>query len=476
MTLGLALLAVMLVLRGASRNRHLRGRLSASAAAAATYAIVAATIDYGAMRPGMLDELRILQPLLLAFAIINALVALLINPWRVDRIPDRFPTILQDTIVIVLFALAATLLLQDRIFAATAAGAVVIGLALQDTLGNLFAGLAIQIEKPFNVGHWVRVADIDGVVSEITWRATKIRTKNGNFVVVPNSKLSADIIINYSEPTLDTRVEVDVGVAYDAPPTRVKRVILDAVRDEPLISRSQPPEVLIVDFAGSSIIYRLRVWCEEFLDTDERLQDRIRTAIYYAFRRENIEIPYPIQIEYSREEAPPSTGLGTRAQAILADVAIFSSLSAGERQQLAQAAREVTFGASEIVVRQGDAGQSMFVVVSGEARVTVDSAENEVARIGAGGFFGEMSLLTGAPRNATVRAIVDSQLVEITVDAFKRFVMANPLALEQVGAAVAKRRAELEEHRSMGPAAAAEPAGTLMSRIRRFLGLADSRV
>ena len=95
------------------------------------------------------------------------------------------------------------MILQERIFATTAVGAVVIGFALQDTLGNLFAGLAIQIEKPFRVGHWVRVADTDGQVSEITWRATKVRTKAGNFVIVPNSTLSNDTIINYSEPTAE---------------------------------------------------------------------------------------------------------------------------------------------------------------------------------------------------------------------------------------------------------------------------------
>ncbi len=142
----------------------------------------------------------VLQPLF-ALALINAVVALAINPWRSDRVPDRFPKIVQDTIVIVLFGVAATLILQEKILATTAVGAVVLGFALQDTLGNLFAGLAIQIEKPFRVGHWVNLAGKDGLVSEITWRATKIRTRAGNFVVVPNSTLSRETITNYSEPS-----------------------------------------------------------------------------------------------------------------------------------------------------------------------------------------------------------------------------------------------------------------------------------
>ena len=145
--------------------------------------------------------------------------------WRSIRggpigLPDRFPTIVQDFIVIGLFAVAMTVILQDRIVATTAVGAVVIGFALQDTLGNLFAGLAIQIEKPFRVGHWVNVAGKDGMVSEITWRATKIRTKAGNFVIVPNSALARDTITNYSEPVPETLIDLDIGASYDTPPTR----------------------------------------------------------------------------------------------------------------------------------------------------------------------------------------------------------------------------------------------------------------
>ena len=115
--------------------------------------------------------------------------------------------------------------MPDRIVATTAVGAVVIGFALQDTLGNLFAGLAIQIEKPFRVGHWVTIGGVDGIVSEVTWRATKIRTKAGNFVVVPNSAVGKETITNYSEPTRETRVEVEVGASYDTPPNEVKAVI-----------------------------------------------------------------------------------------------------------------------------------------------------------------------------------------------------------------------------------------------------------
>ena len=235
MILGLALLLATLALRLASANRHTRGRLTVSAFALAAYALILWATRALALSADLREALTPLVPLLLAFGVINGAVALLVNPWRVDRLPERFPNIVQDTIVIVLFAIVATVILQEKIFATTAVGAVVIGFALQDTLGNLFAGLAIQIEKPFKVGHWVRVADTDGQVSEITWRATKLRTKAGNFIIVPNSTLSKDIITNYSEPALETRIEVQVGASYDVAPNIVKTTIVEAIRDEPMV-------------------------------------------------------------------------------------------------------------------------------------------------------------------------------------------------------------------------------------------------
>ena len=176
---------------------------------------------------------------------------------------------------------------------------------------NLFAGLAIQIEKPFRVGHWVTIGGQNGLVSEITWRATKIRTKAGNFVIVPNSVLARDTITNYSEPTLETRVEVEVGAGYETPPNEVKAAIRDAIRDESLIVRAREPEILLADFGASAIVYRVRVWTTDFA-ADERIRDRIRSQIYYAFRRLGINIPYPIQVQIEQEPAPRRDGRRVR--------------------------------------------------------------------------------------------------------------------------------------------------------------------
>ena len=466
-TVGLVLLIVALALRGAIRSRHVRGRLFTSGIAFALYALAAAVHDYGGASDAFRSQIMGGAQLLLCFGVVNAVVALALNPWRLDGPSERFPTIVQDSVVIALVALIAAIVLQERVWTATAAGAVVIGFALQDTLGNLFAGLAIQIEKPFRVGHWVSVAGSEGLVTEITWRATKIRTRAGNFVVVPNSSLSKDTITNFSEPTFHTRVVIDVGVSYDAAPNDVKAVIIDAIRDEPLLSRDREPEVLMADFAASSILYRVHVWTTD-PGADERIHDRVRSAVYYAFRRHRIEIPYPIQIEMSREEAVPAAD-PAGADRVLAAVPVFAALPADQRAVLARNVRSAVYAAGERIVRQGEPGASMFVVTRGEAVVVIEPGGQEVARHGPGGFFGEMSLLTGDPRSASVKAVTDLELLEITVDGFRQFVLANPSALEMVATAVSTRAAELAAKRTSGPAAAAEPPQTFLTRVRRFL-------
>lgn len=280
--LGLALLLASLGIRRATINRHIGARLLFSASLFAAYTLAAAGIVWLRLPDETRQTLQAINPLLLVFASVNFVVALSINPWRVDRVPERFPNIVQDALVIALFGLVATLILRDRMMATTAVGAVVIGLALQDTLGNLFAGLAIQVEKPFRVGDWVTIGGQDGLVSEITWRATKVRTKAGNFVVVPNSVLAKDTITNYCEPNRTLRLQVEVGASYDVPPNVVKSVIRTALEHVPEISHERAPEALLAEFGDFAIVYRVRFWISDFED-DERAKDLVRSRIYYAF-------------------------------------------------------------------------------------------------------------------------------------------------------------------------------------------------
>ena len=409
--------------------------------------------------------------LVFALGLIHFLVLVLVNPLREDRVPERFPTIVQDVIVFALFMLIATLVMDEKFLTTSAVGAVVAGLALQDTLGNLVSGLAIQVEKPFQLGHWIGMGEWEGEVVEITWRAVKVRTRHGNQVIIPNSELAKSALINYSEPAAPTRIHVDVGTSYDDPPNRVKAAILEVLDHDSLVLNAPAPTVHLMEFAGSSINYRAHFWIERY-PMEEIVRDRVRSAIYYMLKRRGISIPYPIQVEYSAELPPPGPDAASqrRAAAILAGTDLFGLLAESERDMLVAASDLLGYGRGEAIVRQGDEGRSAYVICLGRVRVSLDPGDAELAVLEPGAYFGEMSLLTGEPRTATVRALEDCEVMEVTDEQFRRFVMQRPSMVDRIGAVVAERRAGIARARtSAAHAPADETTQSFIQRVRRFL-------
>jgi small-conductance mechanosensitive channel len=411
------------------------------------------------------------ERLLLAFAAINAVVSLLFNPWFQDRVFDRSPAIVQDALVVVIFGGAAVFLLKDSTFlTASAIAAAALGFALQDTLANAFAGLAIQVEKPFRVGHWVSVASYEGSVAEVTWRATKIRTKAGNLVVIPNNTIAKEAINNYSEPALPTLASVEVGADYGVAPNEVRDAIVTAARQASRVLQSPPPEALLHNFGDSAIIYHARFWIADFAQL-EYAQDEVRRAIYYEFRRRNIEIPWPITVEYKGEKAvPDSVERHERFCRTIAAAPAFAGLPDDCHHALASAAQERMYGDGEVIVREGDQGGTMFFVQRGRVAITVGPDHRQVAVTESGGYFGEMSLLTGEPRSATVRAVGDSTVLAVSGEVFGAYVRSHPEVIELLAAGAVRRRTELDASRAQ--TSAPVDAGTLVQRIRRFFRIA----
>jgi small-conductance mechanosensitive channel len=461
----------MLGMMSLTVNRLVRRKLRLSVSLVLAYIAIDVALALYGFSDTTAGQLVAFAKVALAAAVINALVFLLINPLRVDRVPERFPIILQDAIVIVLVLMASTFLSQQLV-TTSAVSAVVIGFALQDTLGNAFAGLAIQSEKPFLVGQWVRVGDHEGRVAEVTWRATKLRTKQGNFVIVPNNIVAKEPIVNYSEPAAPLRLEVTVGASYLVPPNQVKAAIMGALRHSPRVLAAPPPDVVLLSFDDSAITYKARFWVDDY-EVDEAARDEVRTAIFYSFQRHNIEIPWPIQVQYEKPWQEPDVSQKVEEEErLLASVDLFAALPPEMRHQVALAAPMAVYGSGETIVRQGEEGQSMFVVASGSVSVVLEPAREEVARIQRGGYFGEMSLLTGEPRSATVLAVGDVVVVEIGADLFRRLAAVHPEAIEKIGMAAMVRRAGLEQMKTATAGAVTIETATLMTRMKKFLRLA----
>jgi small-conductance mechanosensitive channel/CRP-like cAMP-binding protein len=469
------LLVLTVLLRAASRNRLVRRKLVLTLVLLLAFLGIIAALSLYPFGPALAAQIWAVNQLVMALAVINLIVVAAINPLREDRVPERFPTIVQDTIIIGAFMLVGTMVMGEKFMTTSAVGAVVVGFALQDTLGNMFAGLAIQVEKPFRVGHWVTVGSHEGLVTEVTWRATKMRTKSGNQVILPNSFLSKEAIVNYSEPAAPTRLEVLVGVSYDVPPEQVKAALFEAVANAPLVSAQPTPDVLLDEFAASSVNYRVRFWITDFA-RDSAARDQVRTAIYYSLKRHRFEIPFPQQVEYVREERHERPGDRLeRLDAGLRGVELFAPLSDEQRSALSARASERLYASNDAIVREGDAGRSMFVVLAGTAAVTT-SAGAQVATYAAGHYFGEMALLTGQPRSATVTARSECLVLELTADALREVALANPDVLRGISDVVAARRADLDrQHAESAKARLAqrETSRSLLSRIQAFLGLPD---
>lgn len=460
--------AVALAISSFTANRLVKRKLRLSIYFLLAYVGLHAVLD---LRPVLAAraELVSIERLLLTAALINLFVVTLLNPLRADRVPLRFPSIVQDAIVIGVLFVVATFAMGDEFLITSAASAVVVGFALQDTLGNAFAGLAIQSEKPFNIGHWISVGEHHGRVAEVTWRATKMRTKTGNFVILPNSEVAKAAITNYSEPAAPARLFIDVGVSYDAPPNTVKAVVKEALANCPLVLEKPAPDAMMQDFAASSIVYRVRFWTED-AELDEEAMDQVRSSIYYTFKRKGIDIPYPIQIEMSKDlpVVDDEKDAAEREQ-LLAGIDLFASLDDTQRATIAAETRILDFGDGEPIVHEGDPGRTMYLVVSGAVDVKLASTRTTVATIRQGGYFGEMSLLTGDPRTASVVARGDVRVLEIDVEVFRRLSEASPQIIEQIGIASATRRAELAAARdSARSSAVIEAPATLLARMRKF--------
>jgi small-conductance mechanosensitive channel len=472
--MGVAALAATLLIVSVTLNRLIQRKLKLSLYLFAGYTLFNLIV---ALRPGLIPgvdtgDIAALERLVFAAAAINLFVHILINPLRADRVPDAFPSIVQDAIVIGLLVLVATFVFQDKLLTTSAVGAVVVGFALQDTLGNAFAGLGIQSEKPFRVGHWIRVGDFEGRVAEVTWRATKLRTKAGNFVVLPNNIIAKEAITNYSEPQVPTRLEVEVGASYLSTPADVKAATLEAMGHVPRVLKSPAPDALLHSFDGSAITYRARFWVADY-ELDDEIKDEVRSAIFYAYGRRGIEIPWPIEVGYSREWPEPDAATKQRdRERVLAGVDLFSRLNDEQRQQIAAASTMRLYGNGEAIVRQDAPGQSMFIVCSGRVAVVLEPGNREVAAIEKGGYFGEMSLLTGDPRSASVVARGDTVVLELDADVFRALGAADPQAIEQIGIAAMTRRAELTQIRDAAQSTVAvDVPATFLGRMKKFLRL-----
>jgi hypothetical protein len=173
-----------------------------------------------------------------------------------------------------------------------------------------------------------------------------------------------------------------VGASYLVPPNKVKAALMEALRRSSRVLPAPAPDVLLVAFGDSAINYRVRFWIDDY-SADEVSRDEVRTAIYYVFQRHEIEIPWPIQVQYERQEvAPDAPARIAEGERLLAGVDIFATLPPELLHQVALAAPMAVYGNGETIVRQGEPGQSMFILLSGTVSVVLEPMTSGAGRTG----------------------------------------------------------------------------------------------
>ncbi len=327
----------------------------------------------------------------------------------------------------------------------------VLGLALQDILSSILAGVVLNIEKPFNIGDWVQIAGKQGEVAGISWRATRIRTLENNFVIIPNNSISRAEIINFKQPSSVVGQFLYIGTSYNDPPNKVKRAVEDVAFQVPGILKNPAPRLRTKEYSDFYIKYDCKYYIRDFRHHQE-IADDFTTRLWYKFKREGIEIPFPIRTVRSMEAAEKRATSQTesahrRIKGYLRSLPFFASLSDDEIERLTKNTPLYYFGVSEDIIIQGDEGSSMFIIISGKVKIIVKDkiGETVITELGEGEAFGEMSLLTGEKRSATVRCIEDSEIVEITKASFKDILSNNPSLAEQLSEKISVRAQEIKE-------------------------------
>jgi small-conductance mechanosensitive channel len=423
--------------------------------------------------------LHVLWMLAFAFGLVRTVVSAGLKVVRM-RSPVGTPKILRDVIDSTLYALAALVILKTQlnldltgVVATSAVLSVVLGLALQDTLGNLFAGLSLQLERPFQVGDFVTIGSHTGRVVQIAWRATRIENFRKEVITLPNALVAKEAVKNFSANPGGVAVDIYVGLSYDAPPNQVKAAVQDVLSEVPHVLREPRPQVRTWAFDESGVRYQLRYWVTSLQFADSVMEE-IYTHLWYRLRREGIEVPLPQRVVHTRPQAPAVAELDEgHAAAVLRGVDLFATLGEPELQRLQRECVARRFGLGEHVIDEGEKGHTFYVVARGQVSVRLGRELREVARLERGGYFGEMSLLTGEPRTATVVAESDAVLLELDRPLFARLFAEQPDFARQLSALLAQRRAQLRAAAAQGspPVDPAPEASRIFGRLKNIFGL-----
>ncbi len=420
-----------------------------------TVAFYAAVAFYG-VHAGWRSHLGAAVALLSTGVIIALIDRYVWDAYFEGRRETLIPHFLRQVVALAVFFIALLLVLSlgyhaerelKGVVATSGVAAIILAIAAQNLLGGIIAGASLQISRPYKVGDWLHLGDNFAEVMEINWRSTRFRTNDGIYLDIPNNEIVRQTIVNLHYPTSAHAMRIRVGAEYSVPPNRVKDALFRATAHAAGVLPDPPAKIFVIDYAESAVVYEIKFWLNDHADYND-ICDAIRTNIWYEFKGQRITIPFPIRtLRLERKHVGPPVHEGhAEARAILRGEPLFQCLPEGRVEGLLKQSQLNHFGRGERIIEEGAQGDSMFVLLRGTAHVSVskDGASIRVGTLRSGDCFGEMSLLTGERRTATIRADADCYVMEIGKPLMAEILRDLPECLDQLSELLAKRKLETE--------------------------------
>jgi len=376
------------------------------------------------------------------------------------------PRIAEDIFVIIAYIVWGLVRLRvagldlGSIVATSAMITAVVAFAMQDTLGNILGGLALQMDNSIQIGDWIKVDDITGRVVDIRWRSTLVETRNWETVVFPNSQLMKNkflVLGRRSDQPVQWRRWIWFGVDLGVMPSKVVSAVEDTILEAEIsnVAKLPAPSCVLMEIDKGYAYFALRYWLTNLAE-DDPTDGAVRMHVYTALKRANIKLAVAEQsVHFTKESEKHEEAVHQRELArrfkTLKRVELFSQMSDEELHNLAKRLKYKPFAKGSVITRQGTPSQHwLFIIINGEAEVSLEGTHGEkhvLNVLSTGDFFGEMSLMTGAPRVASVTARTDLECYRLDKEAFEEFMMARPSIAEEVAQVLVERRAQLDAAR-----------------------------
>lgn len=447
--------------------------------------LVASATSAGVGASSVARSLHALAILIFGMLLIRQ-VGLVCFRLLVPRLGMQPPRILEEIVILVAYGgwilvrLASAGLDLGSLVASTAVVTAILAFAMQDTLGNILSGLALQLDHSINIGDWIELEDISGEVTQVQWRHTAVRTLFGEMILIPNSQLMKARVMLTGGGSVPRRLRtVFFYCDFDIRPADVMHAVENALlhAEVRMIAATPAPVCLVIDFSGGLVTYAIRYWLTD--PTSPGQGDSIvRQHIHAVFQREGWRMAAPGMdlniasrtVRHTSRDSKAQDDVEDRLQT-LQGIELFDPLTDQERLDLAQRFKTVHYVAGSRLAKQDEVGDCLFIVVRGHAAVWLEAqgSRHLLAELGPNNVIGEMSLMTGEPRRATVTARTDVDCYMLDKAGFQATLQQRPELAEifaQLLTARSQQLAELRENVPTIPASVEKAA--ILARIRNM--------